>query len=44
MAAYDTYTVDSIDGGVGQFKVEKGQVIGKAFELFISASSMKMSK
>ena len=33
MAAYDTYTVDSIDGNVGQFKVEKGQVIGKAFEL-----------
>lgn len=33
MAAYDTYTVDSIDGNVGQFKVEKGQVIGNAFEL-----------
>ena len=33
MAAYDTYTVDSLDGNVGQFKVEKGQVIGNAFEL-----------
>lgn len=33
MAAYDTYTVDSIDGDVGQFKVENGQAIGKAFEL-----------
>jgi len=29
MAKYDTYTVDSIDGTVGQFKVEKGQVIGQ---------------
>ncbi|MCQ2082731.1 MAG: sensor domain-containing diguanylate cyclase [Lachnospiraceae bacterium] len=33
MAAYDTYTVDSIDSNVGQFKVEKGQVIGKVFDL-----------
>lgn len=33
MAAYDTYTVDSIDGAIGQFKVEKGQVIGTAFDL-----------
>ena len=27
MAAYDTYTVDSIDSNVGQFKVEKGKVL-----------------
>ena len=33
MATYDTYTVDSIDGEVGQFQVENGQAIGNAFEL-----------
>ena len=27
MAAYDTYSVDSIDSNVGQFKVEKGKYV-----------------
>lgn len=33
MSAYDAFTVDKIDSDVGQFKVEKGQAIGNAFEL-----------
>lgn len=33
MKTDNTYTVDSIDGNIGEFKVENGQAIGNAFEL-----------